>query len=133
MEQPAPGTAAIASYTFYLPERTAFAVELYRVPTLNQRGKMRVGLALEGRDPVVLEGTNAFFNNSQGDDPWGKGVMRNYEILRMEFDSQMPGLHTLNLYQIDPGFVLEKIVVYTEHAAQDHGRLGPVATPITTE
>lgn len=133
VEQPAPGTAAIASYTFYLPERTAFAVELYRVPTLNQRGKMRVGLALEGRDPVVLEGTNAFFNNSQGDDPWGKGVMRNYEILRMEFDSQMPGLHTLNLYQIDPGFVLEKIVVYTEHAAQDHGRLGPVATPITTE
>ena len=133
VEQPTPGTAAIASYTFYLPERTAFAVELYRIPTLNQRGKMRVGLALEGGSPVVLEGTNAFFNNSQGDDPWGKGVMRNYEVLRTEFNSQMPGLHTLNLYQIDPGFVLEKIVVYTERAAQDHGRLGPVETPLITE
>lgn len=95
-------------------------IEIHRIPTLNERGKMRVAIGIDGEEPVLIEGTNRYMNDSDGDDRWGKGVLENNEKLSFMAEISQEGLHTLQMYYVDPGIIVDKIVIYTSKKTQSY-------------
>lgn len=100
--------SACALYSVWFATAGVFPVEVYRIPTLNERGQMRFALALDDGEPQVFAGCNAY-----GGPQWSEAVLANAEILSGELEVGSPGLHTLRLFHIDPGATIEKLVIYT--------------------
>ena len=100
--------SACALYSVWFSSTGVFPVEVYRIPTLNERGQMRFALALDDGEPQIFAGCNAY-----GGPRWSEAVLANAEILSGELEVGSPGLHTLRLFHIDPGATIEKLVIYT--------------------
>ena len=54
---------------------------------------------------------------------WNMEVSNNIKIVTTKFNINNPGEHTLKIWRIDPGVVLQKIVIKTGEVAP--GYLGP--------
>lgn len=112
VEHPDRSTAAYVSYPIQVDTPGDILAEVYRIPTLNEGGRMRLAVGLDDQEPVILEGTNAYVNDSDGTDRWGRGVLENTEILSAYLPAVETGSHTLLIYQVDPGMILDKMVLY---------------------
>ena len=113
VEYPDQNHSAFVEYRIYVWSAGTFEMDLYRIPTLNEIGSMRVAASIDEEAPVIFTGTRAYVNDSDGTDSWGRGVYENAEILTGKIAVQEAGFHVLRVYQMDPGFVLDKIVIYT--------------------
>jgi hypothetical protein len=69
---------------------------------------LRFAVSLDNNAPIVI---NMHEQNTQRD--WEESVKNNIRIATTEFDVSTPGRHTLRVYRIDPGVVLQKIVIDT--------------------
>ncbi len=105
--------SAYLEYDVYFESAGTFNVDVYRIPTLNERGSVNFGIGIDGSTPAVLEGYNRYYNNSNGTDRWGSSILNNNETLSAAVTVAEPGIHTIKLYGIDPGAVVDKIVVTT--------------------
>lgn len=111
---PDKSVSAYVDYTIYFKSAGTFDVDVYRMPTLNERGSVKFGVGLDDNAPTVLSGTNTYYvNDSVGKDPWGKGVLANNETLTAKITVSQPGLHTLRIYHIDTGVIIDKLVITT--------------------
>lgn len=128
VEHPGKGTSAYVSYPVWFDSTGCFQADIYRIPTLNERGRMRLAVGVDGQEPYVLEGTNAYVNDSDASDSWGKGVYENTEILTARIRVDKPGKHMLHIYHMDSGMILDKIVVYTGGKKESY--FGPVESRI---
>ncbi|MEJ2568310.1 MAG: hypothetical protein P8Z50_05490 [candidate division WOR-3 bacterium] len=54
---------------------------------------------------------------------WNQAVMENIKILTSEHSIENPGEHTLKFWMVDPGLVLQKVVVETKEIPSSY--LGP--------
>lgn len=112
--------APAAVYRLWFRSTGRFPLEIYRLPTLNEMGQQRIGISVDNQAPVFLEGSA-----SAGTARWAEGVLSNCEILSAEIDIGAPGPHTLRLYGVDPGVMVEKLVIYTGQKPRSY--FGPPA------
>lgn len=98
-----------AAYHLWFTSTGRFRLEVWRLPTLNERGAQRIAVSFDSQPPILLAG-----NAATGTEKWAEGVLSNSEVLSTEIEIATPGQHTLWLNGTDVGVIVEKIVIYTE-------------------
>ena len=97
-------------YQMYLFTAGSVKVETILAPTLNfvpGRG-LRYEIAFDDQRQQIID---ALANNSVAD--WGTAVKDSVRKVQSEHTLVKPGYHTLKIWAVDPGVVLQKIVVDT--------------------
>jgi hypothetical protein len=108
-------------YSVYLSDTGAVHVKAYFSPTLDftGTGQLRYGISIDDETPQLLnivEGISA-----RG--VWEKWVSDNIIIKASEHHIGKPGLHILKYWLVDPGVVLQKIVL--DAGGEKPSYLGP--------
>lgn len=103
--------SAYLEYDVNFESTGVFNVEIYRMPTLNERGSVNFALGIDEANPMLLQGNNTYYNNSSGTDKWGKSILNNVELLTASIDVEEKGIHKIRLYGVDPGTVIDKMVL----------------------
>src|SRR6202051_2955212 len=99
----------------YLFESGSYDVQAILGPTLNVvpgRG-LRFAVWFDDQQPLIVD---ALEHNSDSD--WSKAVSDSVRRVETRLNVAQPGYHTLKIGMVDPGVVLEKLVV-------SHGTLKP--------
>lgn len=110
---------AVLEYDLHLVTAGAHVLELYRLPTLDSTGRIRVAVSVDQHPSVVVE--SATTDEFRGD--WTSAVLDNVERLRTRLPFLTAGEHTLRIHAVDPDVVLSKLVVHTR--PRRPGNLGP--------
>ena len=113
--------SAVAVYHLWFTSTGRFPLEVRRLPTLNEQGQQRIAISIDGQPPIVLYG-----NSAAGTQEWAEGVLCNSQALTTEITIESPGPHILRIYGIDPGVLVEKIVIYT--GSKPYSYFGPPAS-----
>ncbi|MEU0388642.1 glycosyl hydrolase 115 family protein [Streptomyces chartreusis] len=88
-----------------------FPVTVFRLPSLDERGKRRLAVALDDQPPTVLSG-QAIATGNRGD-AWARNVEEGIEKLTARVTVTEPGEHVLRLFMADPGIAVDQIVIDT--------------------
>lgn len=100
-------------YDFYLFNKGEVTVQVYLSPTLNYgyTQGLRFAVSIDDENPEII-------NMHQGDTPdwkyphyWNQAVSNNIRIYPSKHSIQKPGRHVLKYWAVDPGIVLQKIVI----------------------
>ena len=106
-QSPAPGSPHL-EYEVMLFDTGTVQVQAYFSPTLDFSGKgLRYGISFDDEAPQILDLTS----NDKTPGAWGKMVADNIRIMASSHHLLQPGRHTLKYWLVDPGVVLQKIVV----------------------
>jgi hypothetical protein len=103
-----PAKSPVLEYQMYLFDAGPVDVEAILSPTLNfypGRG-LRYAISFDSEPPQVID---ALAHNSQSD--WETSVKDSVRKVRSKHVLAAPGVHTLKFWMVDPGIVLEKLVV----------------------
>jgi hypothetical protein len=104
----------------YLFESGQFNVQAILAPTLNfvpGRG-LRYAVSFDDQPPKVID---ALENNSDKD--WRQAVSDGVRKITSTLNVESPGYHTLKFRMVDPGVVLEKLIVSSDQLPLSY--LGP--------
>jgi hypothetical protein len=115
-----PQPAPVLEYRMYLFEGGDFNVEAILAPTLNfvpGRG-LRFAISFDDQPPQVID---ALAHNSQKD--WAQAVSDGVRKTAATLKVEKPGYHTLKFRMVDPGVVLEKLVISQGNLPESY--LGP--------
>jgi Glycosyl hydrolase family 115/Gylcosyl hydrolase family 115 C-terminal domain len=110
-------------YKIYFFDQGERNVESILAPTLSfvpGRG-LRYSLALDQQTPKIVD---AWANNTQKD--WETAVSDGVHKVFTSISVDQPGYHTLHFCMVDPGVVLEKLVISKIGAGEGRGRPQPV-------
>ncbi|MFJ4080694.1 glycosyl hydrolase 115 family protein [Streptomyces iakyrus] len=88
-----------------------FPVTVFRLPSLDERGKRRLAVGLDDQPPTVLSG-QAIATGNRGD-AWARNVEEGVEKLTARVTVSAPGEHVLRLFMVDPGMAVDQIVIET--------------------
>ncbi len=118
--QPADAPSAIPGkdspcleYGMYLFSTGAVQVATITSPTLNfvsGRG-LRVAVSFDNETPQVITLVPENYKAQNGNHDWEKTVADNARMVKSTHQLAKPGYHTLKIWMVDPGVVLQKIVV----------------------
>jgi hypothetical protein len=102
-------------YMMYLFSTGNFEITLRLAPTLNfiPGRDLRIGVSFDDDTPQILTVVPKEFNAQNGNKEWENTVMDNARFVKAELSVREAGYHTLKVWMIDPGVVLEKIVLDT--------------------
>lgn len=132
-----PENAPHLEYPVLIPEKGEVRVDLLTGPSLNiqpDRG-VRIAVSFDDEPPQALD---AFADQQQrrsdGSSPairdWGKWVSENSRTHRSTHRISKPGVHTLKVWMVDPGVVLESIIVHLDEERPSY--FGPPVSPALT-
>jgi len=114
-------------YHVYLFSEGEISVNVYLSPTLNFHNNpegLRYAVSFDGETPQVINiATNPNYPDLHRDPVWSKWVSENINIQQSKHNINKSGGHTLKFWMVDPGVVLQKIVIETDSIAQSY--LGP--------
>lgn len=121
-------------YPILVPEAGDIRLELVTGPTLNFQPERGVSLAVSIDDeaPRVLDA----FEDQEVENPhpsapairnWGDWVRDNARSLHSVHRIDDPGVHTVKVWMVDPGVVLEKVIVHRGEVKPTY--FGPPAEP----
>ncbi|GAB2729936.1 glycosyl hydrolase 115 family protein [Streptomyces bullii] len=88
-----------------------FPVTVFRLPSLDERGRRRLAVALDDQPVAVLSG-QAVATGNRGD-AWARNVEEGVEKLTATITVTEPGEHVLRLFMVDPAIAVDQIVVDT--------------------
>jgi len=90
-------------------------IRLILSPTLNflPERDLKIGISFDEEDPRVIVVVPKDFNAMNGNKDWEQTVMDNARFINLTQTITTPGYHTFKIWMIDPGIVIEKIVVDT--------------------
>ena len=100
-------------YQMYLFSTGLVQVATITSPTLNfvpGRG-LRLGVSFDDEPPQILTLVPADYKAQNGNADWGRVVADNARTVYSMHTLNRSGYHTLNYWMVDPGVVLQKIVV----------------------
>ena len=102
-------------YKMYLFSTGKAEVETTVGPTLNfiPGRPLRYAVAFDDDAPQVVTIVPADFNAQNGNRDWEESVRNNCRRIKSTHTISTAGYHTLRIWMVDPGVVLEKIVVNT--------------------
>jgi hypothetical protein len=94
-------------------------------PTLNflPGRDMKIGLSIDDEVPGTIVVVPRDFSAMNGNKEWEQTVMDNARFVSMKQEIKSPGYHVLKIWMIDPGIIIEKIVVDTGGVRDSY--LGP--------
>lgn len=103
-----PQTAAYVAYEFYSFSNASLKVIIHTLPThpLNKNFSMRYGVSIDDGPVKIID-----FKTVGRSEEWKQNVLRNSAIKPVEFPARSLGKHTLKVYAIDPGVILDRIVI----------------------
>jgi len=104
-------------------------IEIILSPTLNflPERDLKLGVSFDDEDPQIVVVVPKDFRAMNGNKDWEQTVMDNARYLNLNQYIKSPGFHTLKIWMIDPGVVVEKIVVDTGGLMPSY--LGPPESP----
>ncbi len=107
--------APYLEYGMYLFSSGEAGIRITLSPTLNflPDRDLKIGLSFDEEDPRVLVVVPKDFNAMNGNKDWEQTVMDNARFINLKQIIKTAGYHTLKIWMIDPGVVIEKIVVDT--------------------
>ena len=102
-------------YKMYLFNAGKVGVETTVGPTLNfiPGRPLRYAVSFDDETPQVVTIVPANFNAQNGNRDWEESVMNNCRHVTLSEVIATPDYHTLKIWMVDPGVVVEKIVVNT--------------------
>lgn len=100
-------------YKMYLFHAGKVDVESIVGPTLNflPGRPLRYAVSFDNETPRTVTIVPANFNANSYTNDWPTSVENNCRHVQSTFTIEKPGYHTLKIWMVDPGVVLEKIVV----------------------
>jgi hypothetical protein len=102
-------------YRMFLFSAGSFDVVTATAPTLNfipGRG-LQFAVSIDEESPRTVEIVGADVNSQDFSRDWARSVVDNARYAHTKLRFAKPGYHTLKFWMIDPGVVIEKIVVNT--------------------
>lgn len=102
-------------YRVWLTTTGALEVTLYLSPSLNydpDRG-VRIGTSLDAATPQILTVVPPGYNAGDGNRDWEESVKNGIRAVKSKFTTLAAGAHTLKVWMVDPGVVLQRIIVNT--------------------
>jgi hypothetical protein len=99
----------------YLFKTGTVDVTTINSPTLNfmpDRG-LQYAISFDDESPQIVTIIPENYNAQNGNRDWEKSVADNMRISRTNHTITKPGYHTLKIWMVDPGVVLQKIIVNT--------------------
>jgi hypothetical protein len=94
-------------YTITLPNPGTFTLQLHLLPTHPLTGtSLRLFVALDDAPPQLVS-----LEVGDGGPAWAQGVLDAIRIASVPLTVDRPGEHTLRIYALDPGVVLDKVVL----------------------
>lgn len=112
-------------YACWFWEAGTYRVRLIFIPTHSihpQRG-LRCGVSFDAQLPLAVE-----YDTAEWSDPWKVNVLRGAAVAEAELALADAGPHTLKLRMMDPGVVIDKIVIYKDSLPPSY--LGPPETAV---
>jgi hypothetical protein len=112
-------------YGMYLFSSGEAGIRLILSPTLNflPDRDFKIGLSFDDEVPRAVVVVPKDFSAMNGNKDWEQTVMDNARYIDLRQIIKSPGYHTLKIWLIDPGIVVEKIVVNTGGVRSSY--LGP--------
>ena len=100
-------------YKMYLFNKDTVDVKGIFSPTLNfmARRALRYAVSFDDEAPQIVTLVPPDYNAQNGNRDWEISVMNNARYSHSKHFISKPGYHTLKIWMVDPGVVLEKIVV----------------------
>jgi hypothetical protein len=110
-------------YAVKFPAAGEFAVNVNLIPTqpIVTANGLRFAAALDDQPPQMV-----VLNVKDGSADWAQGVLNSTRVVSFKLTVPSAGAHTLRIYGIDPGVVLDKIVIDTGGLQPSY--LGPPET-----
>lgn len=94
-------------YPIDFPQAGIFKLELYLLPTHPIRGdSLRIAVGIDDNPPQMIS-----LAVEDGQSAWAQGVLNAVRLATAPVYAKKAGKQTLRIYAIDPGVVLDKIVV----------------------
>jgi hypothetical protein len=118
---PAQAAAAPAlDYRFHSHSPGAAQLKIIAVPVhpLTSANKLRIAVSLDGQAPTALD-----FATQGRSDEWKNNVLTNTAVRTIQLAGLAPGPHTLKVYALDPGFILDRIEISFDGAPKYYSRL----------
>jgi hypothetical protein len=102
-------------YQIYLFSTGTFDVTTIFAPTLNFiRGRgLHYAISFDDQPPQIVTLVPEDYDARNGNTDWEKTVSDNARLSKSSHTIQSPGYHTLKIWFIDPGLVLQKIILNT--------------------
>jgi len=100
-------------YDMYLFSSGALAVNAVLSPTLNflDGRPLRYAVSIDGEPSRTVTAVPADFSAQNGNREWEKTVSDNMRICSTGHAVEAAGYHTLKIWMVDPGVVVQKLVV----------------------
>ncbi|MDX9728675.1 MAG: glycosyl hydrolase 115 family protein [Bacteroidales bacterium] len=115
----------VLEFRMFLFSTGEFETALHMSPSLNflPDRDFKIGLSVDNGEPQLITVVRAGFNAENFNREWEETVRNSTRYVKGKIKVAEPGYHTLKVWMIDPGMVLEKIVVNT--GGQRPSYLGP--------
>jgi Glycosyl hydrolase family 115/Gylcosyl hydrolase family 115 C-terminal domain len=112
--------AAHLEYDVYMFSHAEIKVNVYVSPTQNFLGGegLRYAIAFDDDQATIVN-----IHEKQSVSEWEKNVAENINKTTTGLTLDKPGCHTLKIWLLDPGIILQKIVIETGHIGDSY--LGP--------
>ena len=98
-------------YDFTTTNSGPYQVGVYAIPThrINAMRGLRYAVAIDNEPPQIIDFDQSSSNNSKA---WQEDVIRNTNLTSTTHTIAAAGNHTLKIFMVDPGVVLEKFIVH---------------------
>ena len=115
-----PGEGARLDYDIHLFSEGTMEIGAVLSPTLDFRGQggLRFAVSIDDREPVVLT-----LDDRDDHAAWMENVADSVDRQAARFDDVAPGPHTVRLWRVDPGVIVQRVSVRTENLPETY--LGP--------
>jgi hypothetical protein len=99
---------AYVEYDFYTITESAPELSVYTLPThpLNNNYRMRYALSVDEGPLQVID-----FKTQGRSEEWKQNVLRNNAVKKIKTAELKPGKHTLRIYMVDPGVILDRVLI----------------------
>lgn len=106
------------TYRFVSRHAAGAILKIVALPThpLDGRSGVRIGVSLDGEPVRTLD-----FATVGRSDEWRENVLSNTAVRTIPFEMLPAGEHRLNVYAIDPGFMLDRIEIDLDGASKRYG------------
>jgi hypothetical protein len=107
--------APCMEYQMYLFSTGKFDITLTLSPTLNfiPDRSLKYAISIDDEAPQIVTAVPENYNAQNRNTDWEKTVRDNARFCTTSHNITKPGYHTLKIWMVDPGVVLQKIVVNT--------------------
>jgi hypothetical protein len=118
------GNSPHLEYRLYLSDTGTVSIQAWLSPIIEfNRHPIRIAVSLDDESPQIIDCSTG----NEGRGVWDKMVADNIRIAASQQHISMPGQHILKYWLVDPGPVLQKIIVDAGGAKPSY--LGPPESP----